>query len=106
MEFYDFRFDLIDLVMILMILLWARLICHSFFLFDWKRRCDESIGKEHGVTFEYTLDGVLRSSNRNVTSAATHRTIMKTSSKRIGLNLQRSRDFLMKRALHGERRSQ
>ena len=41
-----------------------------------ERRCGESIGKEHGVTFEYTLDGVLRSSTRNVTSAATHRTII------------------------------
>ena len=47
-----------------------------FFLFGCKRRCGESIGNEHGVTFEYTLDGAIGSSTRAVSSVATPSTIM------------------------------
>ena len=51
-------------------------IFYCFLLLDWKRRCDESLGAERGVSFEYTLDGVLRSDTRNNLSSGTHRTIV------------------------------
>ena len=51
-------------------------IFYCFLLLDWKRRCDESLGTERGVSFEYTLDGVLRSDTRNNLSSGTHRTIV------------------------------
>ena len=51
-------------------------IFYCFLLLDWKRRCDESIGDERGVSFEYTLDGVLRSNTRHKLSSGTHRTVL------------------------------
>ena len=39
-------------------------------LIDWGKRCKERLGDKRGVTFEYTLDGSLRTAEQNAKRSA------------------------------------
>ena len=41
-----------------------------FLLFDWAKRCKEKLGDSGGVSFEYTLDGALRTGENNAKRGA------------------------------------
>ena len=50
-------------------------IFYHFLLLDWAKRCKEKLGDEGGVSFEYTLDGALRTGEKNAKRSAYTSTI-------------------------------
>ena len=45
-------------------------IFYTFVLLDWGKRCGEKLGDKRDVTFEYTLDGTLRTAEQNTQRGA------------------------------------